>query len=344
MMRLLYYATIFLTISHVKDAVFLFSEWKNSMMLNDAVRTFDMLFLPLISAFFLEASHPGIATSRRILSVMALQAVFVPLFVIFPDEIIVFASMIMAFVISVATIGYVLFFSARYHRYIMANYSYHENIDVAWVKVSCIVYFLSLFAYSFAFQDTTWLSEALYNLFSIILWTFLFVFARRHRVIRIFMNKDTCHTLPFSEESTAIIQSDENPVPPRSEIIASLLTNLMEKEKAYLNPKITIADVAQAVGTNRTYLSDYLNKTLATTFYDYINTYRIQEACRIIDAMHEEGKKPMVVVAEMSGFNSKSTFNRYFTKVMGESPKAYYLSKFVDKSNRTDERADTRNY
>lgn len=33
------------------------------------------------------------------------------------------------------------------------------------------------------------------------------------------------------------------------------------------------------------------NNSLNTTFYDYINTYRIAEACRIIDAMPREGRK-----------------------------------------------------
>ena len=340
MMRLLYYATLFLTISHVKDAVFLFSEWKNSIVLNDAVRTFDMVFMPLISAFFLEASHPGIVTARRLTAVVALQASFFPLFLLFPDESVVFASMAVAFTLSLITIGYVLFFSARYHEYIAANYSYYENIDVTWVRLSCMVYFLSLFAYSFAFEGTTWLSEALYNIFSLVLWTVLLIYARRHRVIKIFMTKEK-KDMKIPEENHSSIRDieasyddrDEDIIySDREEKIAVLLTTCMEKRRIYLNPKVTLSDIAQAIGTNRTYLSDYLNNTLNTTFYDYINTYRIKEACRIIDAMHEKGKKSMVMVAEMSGFNSKSSFNRYFTKVMGESPKSYYTSRIVDNS------------
>ena len=71
-------------------------------------------------------------------------------------------------------------------------------------------------------------------------------------------------------------------------------------------------------------LSDYINNTLHTTFYDFINTYRITEARLIIEAMPQEGRKSMAVVAEMSGFNSLSTFNRHFVRVVGISPKQYY--------------------
>ena len=107
-------------------------------------------------------------------------------------------------------------------------------------------------------------------------------------------------------------------------MLASRLHHLMANEKAYLNPKIALGEVAVAIGTNKTYLSDYFNKTLGTTFYDYINSYRIAEACRIIDSMPKEGRTSMALVAEKSGFNSLSSFNRYFVKVKGVSPKNYY--------------------
>ena len=45
--------------------------------------------------------------------------------------------------------------------------------------------------------------------------------------------------------------------------------------------------------------------------------------------MPTEGRKPMSAVSEMSGFNSLSTFNRYFVKVKGVSPKSYYSSKDI---------------
>ena len=39
MMRLLFYATIFLAFSHIKDSVFLFVQWKNSIWLDDLINT-----------------------------------------------------------------------------------------------------------------------------------------------------------------------------------------------------------------------------------------------------------------------------------------------------------------
>ena len=326
MMRLLFYTTIFIAFSYIKDSVFLFAQWKNSLWLDDFVNTVDLLFIPLVCAFFIEATNPGYPTRRQLAALLSMQALFIPLFLIFPDEIVVFCAFSVALVMAVATMYLVVVFSVRYRQYIKLNYSYKENIDVAWVVVSSVAFFLSLFLYNLAFAYTTWLSEALYNIFSMALWTFLFLFSRRHRVVRILKpveNEDEQATEEIEEP-----KSDDDVVS-HNYVLAVRLEQKMSQDKLYLNPKLTTTDVATAIGTNKTYLSNYLNNTLNTSFFDYINTFRINEACRIIDAMPEEGRKSMSVVAQKSGFNSLSSFNRYFVKLTGISPKSYYVNSLM---------------
>ena len=334
MMQLLFYATAFLTFSHIKDAVFLFPEWKYSMFLNDMARIVDLLLIPLICSFFFEAVHPMSITKKRLIRLLVLQLMFVLAFVLYPVEEVVHAALAFDFILSIITLVYVLIFAAKHHKYITDNYSYSHRIDVNWVVVSCFVYFSALFFYAFAFEKTTWLSESMFNLFTIIFWTFLFLFARRHRLIRMFRPEEAekPHESNANEENEAIIeetQTIKQSISERNTLIAERLQQIMEEKKVYLNPLVSLGDVAQAIGTNKTYLSEYLNSTLKTTFYDYINTYRIAEACRIIDAMPVNGRKPMTEVAEMSGFNSLSSFNRYFSKVKEMSPKSYYSSKII---------------
>lgn len=334
MMQLLFYATAFLAFGYIKDAVFIFSEWKNSMFLNDVVRIIDLLVIPLICSFFLEAARPMSMTNKRLIRLLVLQSLFVVAFALYPLEAVVLAALAFDFILSIITFVYVLIFAARHHKYITDNYSYSNRIDVNWVVVSCVVYFSTLFFYAFAFDGTTWLSESMFNLFSIIFWTFLFLFARRHRLIRLFRpeEEEKSQESNANDENEAIIeeaQTLKHPISERNNLIAERLQQIMEVNKIYLNPLVTLGDVALAIGTNKTYLSEYFNSTLNTTFYDFINTYRIAEACRIIDAMPTEGRKPMTAVAEMSGFNSISSFNRYFSKVMEMSPKSYYGSKTI---------------
>ena len=329
MMRLLFYTTIFLAFSYIKDSVFLFAQWKNSLWLDDFVNTVDLLFIPLVSAFFIEATNPGYPTRRQLAALLSMQALFIPLFLIFPDEIVVFCAFSVALVVAVATMYLVVVFSVRYRQYIKLNYSYKENIDVAWVVVSSVAFFSSLFVYNLAFDYTTWLSESLYNIFSMALWTFLFLFSRRHRVVRTLKpveNEDEQATEEIEEP-----KSDDSVVS-LNYILAVRLEQKMSQDKLYLNPKLTITDVATAIGTNKTYLSDYLNNTLNTSFFDYINTFRINEACRIIEMMPERGRESMSVVAQKSGFNSLSSFHRYFVKLKGISPKSYYVNSLMKKN------------
>ena len=329
MMRLLFYTTIFIAFSYIKDSVFLFAQWKNSFWLDDFVNTVDLLFIPLVCAFFIEATNPGYPTRRQLAALLSMQALFIPLFLIFPDEIVVFCAFSVALVVAVATMYLVVVFSVRYRQYIKLNYSYKENIDVAWVVVSSVAFFLSLFVYNLAFAYTTWLSEALYNIFSMALWTFLFLFSRRHRVVRILKpveNEDEQATEEIEEP-----KSDDDVVS-HNYILAVRLEQKMSQDKLYLNPKLTTTDVATAIGTNKTYLSNYLNNTLNTSFFDYINTFRINEACRIIEMMPERGRKSMSVVAQKSGFNSLSSFHRYFVKLKGISPKSYYVNSLMKKN------------
>ena len=107
-------------------------------------------------------------------------------------------------------------------------------------------------------------------------------------------------------------------------MLASRLALCMEQKKMFLDPTLAMRDVALAIGTNMTYLSLYLNRNQGVTFYDYVNRFRVEEACRIIESMSETGRINMTQVARQSGFNSVSSFNRYFKKVKGNTPKAYY--------------------
>ena len=71
--------------------------------------------------------------------------------------------------------------------------------------------------------------------------------------------------------------------------------------------------------TNVNYLSQYINNQLQTNFNDYINSYRVKEACRIFknDTIM---KFTVDQVADMVGFSSRSTFYTTFKKFTGITP------------------------
>jgi len=91
------------------------------------------------------------------------------------------------------------------------------------------------------------------------------------------------------------------------------------REQIYLNPRLTLQELALRVGTNRTYLSRYINREKKQTFFDYLNTYRLGYAVELLTHTN----LTLEVIAERSGFNSLSTFRRFFQQTYGTSPSAY---------------------
>jgi len=98
------------------------------------------------------------------------------------------------------------------------------------------------------------------------------------------------------------------------------LSELVEGQKLYLQPGLKITDVASELGTNRSYLSEYINRKFGLSFCDYINTYRVRHAMDLI-SKRETGD--MTDIYLDSGFASEASFYRNFKKFAGTTPNAY---------------------
>lgn len=97
---------------------------------------------------------------------------------------------------------------------------------------------------------------------------------------------------------------------------------MFSDKKIYLNPSLNINDLARELGTNRTYVSNYINQQLHTTFYEYVNDWRVKHSISLLTSTD----LTLQEVATQSGFNSISSFRRYFVTKMGQTPSAYKKS------------------
>ncbi|KOY88020.1 hypothetical protein AD998_02670 [bacterium 336/3] len=100
------------------------------------------------------------------------------------------------------------------------------------------------------------------------------------------------------------------------------LIELVDKEKPFLNPELTIAQLASKISVHPNYLSQAINLLEEKTFYDYINEKRIDEFKKII-FKPENQKYTILALAYNCGFNSKTAFYRNFKNVTGLSPTQY---------------------
>lgn len=106
------------------------------------------------------------------------------------------------------------------------------------------------------------------------------------------------------------------------ENISMSLDNIVRQEKPYLQPDLTISDLAAKLNCSRHHLSQVLNDHLKKTYYDYINQLRVEEAKQILsNPVHQHQK--IATVAYDAGFNSLSTFNDVFRKLTGQTPSQY---------------------
>lgn len=100
------------------------------------------------------------------------------------------------------------------------------------------------------------------------------------------------------------------------------ITKYLDENKPYLNPDFSFDDLVAQTQIPKNELSFVLNQVLHFNFYQLINQKRIEYFLEHINEIEVEGKT-ILSLAYDSGFNSKSTFNKYFKIVTQKSPSEY---------------------
>lgn len=90
----------------------------------------------------------------------------------------------------------------------------------------------------------------------------------------------------------------------------------------YLEPRLSIRDLAQRMASNETYISRALNQGLGLSFNAFVNGLRVEYAQTLL----RDGGRSVVDIALASGFNSKATFNRVFRDIAGQTPSQHRTS------------------
>jgi AraC-like DNA-binding protein len=102
--------------------------------------------------------------------------------------------------------------------------------------------------------------------------------------------------------------------------LLAALEQLMTGQKSYLNPNLTLVQLAKRAGCTQAQVSQVLNDKLSKGFNTYVNEYRITEAKQLLT---DEPQLNLDIVAERCGFNSSSTFFSTFKKVAGQTPASF---------------------
>src|SRR6185503_18480018 len=100
---------------------------------------------------------------------------------------------------------------------------------------------------------------------------------------------------------------------------------------------LTLGELAARAGLSSHNLSQLLNEELGRSFFDYINSHRVEEVKRcLLDAAYD--RQTLLDIAMASGFSSKTAFNTAFRQHAGTTPSEFRRKNRSVPSARTTER------
>ncbi|TJY37086.1 AraC family transcriptional regulator [Pontimicrobium aquaticum] len=130
----------------------------------------------------------------------------------------------------------------------------------------------------------------------------------------IFNGKEIQKVIPFVKyQRTGLSKSFSND-------IKSNLLDLMDSKKPYLDYELRLNDLADTLNVSRNHMSQVINEHFEASFFEFINSYRIREAIRLLE---EEPELSISSVAFESGFNNRVSFYNSFKKVKGMTPTSF---------------------
>jgi AraC-like DNA-binding protein len=104
------------------------------------------------------------------------------------------------------------------------------------------------------------------------------------------------------------------------------LDRIVQAQKAYLQPDLSLPKLAEEVGCSVNNLSQVINAGFGTSFFDYLNRYRINHAKELLAQESRHGGAILNIAFEV-GFNSNSAFYCAFKKHVGQTPAQFRRSK-----------------
>lgn len=212
----------------------------------------------------------------------------------------------------------------KHQRSIRKIASSTETIDLGWLKYFLAGLFVVLLL---------WLNLVLFTVESLYQFTpvlylgstyFLAYFSLHQKEIYAFTTSELTQVIEIiaEPETTFPLEKQKRLADNQIEPLKGKLIHLMQQEKLYLDNELNLLQLAQHMEITSHELSYLLNEGFGENFFQFVNTYRVEEAKRLL-ASGKTQQLNMLGIAYQAGFNSKTTFNTTFKKLTGQSPSSY---------------------
>lgn len=209
----------------------------------------------------------------------------------------------------------------RIHYYLHGEYSNDEDFPIRFAKgVVFIPLLMLLITWGVYLADNRWLLGCFYLLVTVVAFGILLVILHPQRtgarLVEQEMELVTDRVIQENETMVSDKMKEAMAEPSRdsgsasSDVLDRLereLRVLVEEGELFLNPNLTMTELAVQLKTNRSYLSQVFRNRFHRSFYGYINRLRIRYAIRYAREHPEATRRD---IASMSGFGSVRTMNR----------------------------------
>lgn len=303
----------------LKDGISQFLPWFCTNYIRHLYLLIDLVAIPFCTFYIMEMIYKHWLTIKRFVIHVVPFCIFLVLYACTASNAIYLAGMCYPIIYGIVALVYVIRQLKRYEKALYNNFSYNENLDVKWLHNTLILLIGNLFFCVWLYSSMQLNMFYIYYVYCLTMWCYVIFHTEKQQKI----NLVEMHNEPafFEKEDTDII------IQSHPDKFADKLKICFEQDKIYLNPQLNIVDVSRKIGTNRTYLSVYLNNELKTNFYLYVNGFRLQEARKKLI----ETDTKIYNIAEDCGFKSFSTFVRAFKAQEGCTPTEYRNKVFKKK-------------
>ena len=188
----------------------------------------------------------------------------------------------------------------------------------SWLKKTLLILlFLSCF---WGLALVVFFSNERYQIYFNILWIglSLAIYWLGHLGIYKYGIQKERNTIRKVSKSSLLVNSSESL---QSDYVISL-QQLMLTDQRYLDPGLTLSSLADSLQISSSHLSRIINSELNTSFNDYINSFRIDQAKQWL-LEPQFANYTLISIGLEAGFNSKTTFNTVFKRQTGMTPSQF---------------------
>jgi len=197
-------------------------------------------------------------------------------------------------------------------------------LGIAVILLSWIIAIVGIHLEYLNIDTTVDLYAYTYLLLVIVIYTISYFAIKSPEIFK--LDIEQIQVASLKNQNQEIKSKSQDPLPdPALEDINNRLTDYMANEKPYLNPELSLKELADQIGEKRYLLSMVINHKHNKNFFEFINEYRINEVKSNMKDLKNKHLK-IISIAYDSGFNSSASFYRIFKQMTNMTPSKYISS------------------